>query len=170
MQATARLRNLPTSPRKMRYTIDTIRGKGVEKALAILKHSPQTAAKSVEKLLLSAIANWQQANEGKRIEDSELYVKTIFADQGRTLKRFLPAPQGRAYRLRKRSNHITLIVDSKLALEKIEEAPVVAEQVQEVQAPTEQTQVTETKETKATDKKTTTKKSTSKKTKSKKTK
>lgn len=158
MQAVARLRNNPTSPRKMRYTVDTIRGKGVEKALAILKHSPQEASGKVEKLLLSAIANWQQKNEGRRIEDSELFVKTIFVDQGRTLKRFLPAPQGRAYRLRKRSNHVTLIVDSKLDIGKKEEEVAIAEQPQTVQTSTEQTvakvESTETNTKKATKKST----------------
>lgn len=92
MEAIAKLNNLPTSPRKMRYTIDTIRGMEVEKALNLLKFSAKHASKPVEKLLLSAIDNWAKKNEGMRVEDAQLYVKTIFADGGTTLKRFLPAP------------------------------------------------------------------------------
>jgi len=114
MEAIARLRNVPTSPRKMRYTIDTIRGMEVEQALNILKFSAKHASKPVEKLLLSAIDNWSKKNEGLRVEDAQLYVKSVFADGGTTLKRFLPAPQGRAYKLRKRSNHVTIVVDSKV--------------------------------------------------------
>jgi len=106
------LRNCPTSPRKMRLVIDLIRGKEVNKALDILKYSSQEASNRMEKLLLSAIANWQSKNEGVRIEESNLYVKTIHVDGGRTLKRVQLAPQGRRYRLRKRSNHVTLVLDS----------------------------------------------------------
>ncbi|MCX6301820.1 MAG: 50S ribosomal protein L22 [Bacteroidia bacterium] len=106
------LRNCPTSPRKMRLVTDLISGKEVNKALDILKYSSQEASRNVEKLLLSAIANWQSKNEGVRVEESNLYVKTIHVDGGRTLKRLQTAPQGRAYRLRKRSNHVTLVLDS----------------------------------------------------------
>ncbi|MGA1976322.1 MAG: 50S ribosomal protein L22 [Bacteroidales bacterium] len=106
------LRNCPTSPRKMRLVTDLISGKEVNKALDILKFSSQEASRKLEKLLLSAIANWQAKNEGVRIEDSHLYVKTVNVDGGRTLKRLQTAPQGRAYRLRKRSNHVTLVLDS----------------------------------------------------------
>jgi large subunit ribosomal protein L22 len=106
------LKNCPTSPRKMRLVTGMISGKDVNKALDILKFSPQEASRRVEKLLLSAIANWQSKNEGVRIEESNLYVKEVFVDGGRALKRLQTAPQGRAYRLRKRSNHITLILDS----------------------------------------------------------
>ncbi len=106
------LRNCPTSPRKMRLVIDLIRGKEVNKALDILKYSSQEASNRMEKLLLSAIANWQSKNEGVRIEESNLYVKTVHVDGGRTLKRVQLAPQGRRYRLRKRSNHVTLVLDS----------------------------------------------------------
>jgi large subunit ribosomal protein L22 len=106
------LKNCPTSPRKMRLVTGMISGKDVNRALDILKFSPQEASRRVEKLLLSAIANWQSKNEGVRIEESNLYVKEIFVDGGRALKRLQTAPQGRAYRLRKRSNHITLILDS----------------------------------------------------------
>jgi len=110
----ATLNNCSSSPRKMRLLVDIIRGKGVEQALHILKTSSKDAAPKVHKLLLSAIANWQSKNEGARIEDSNLYVKDIFVDQGRTLKRIHPAPQGRAHRIRKRSNHVTLIIDSRI--------------------------------------------------------
>lgn len=116
MEATAKLVNCPTSPRKMRLVVDMIRGVNAEKALNILKYSPQEASKRVEKLLMSAIANWQSHNEGEKIEDNELYIKEAFVNGGRMLKRQRPAPQGRAHRIRKRSNHVTLIVDSKMDL------------------------------------------------------
>jgi large subunit ribosomal protein L22 len=106
------LRNCPTSPRKMRLVTDLISGKEVNKALDILKFSHQEASRRLEKLLLSAIANWQAKNEGVKVEESNLYVKTVHVDGGRTLKRLQTAPQGRAYRLRKRSNHVTLVLDS----------------------------------------------------------
>ena len=106
------LKNCPTSPRKMGLVTQLISGKEVNKALDILKYSSQEASRKVEKLLLSAIANWQQKNEGVRIEESNLYVKTVHVDGGRTMKRLQTAPQGRAYRLRKRSNHVTLVLDS----------------------------------------------------------
>lgn len=115
MEAVAKLNNCPTSPRKMRLVVDLIRGEKVEKALYILKYNPKEASKRVEKLLLSAINNWQQKNPDARIEDNELYVKSVFVDGGRILRRMRPAPQGRGYRIRKRSNHVTLIVDSKNA-------------------------------------------------------
>ena len=113
MEAIARLRNYPTSPRKMRLLADVIRGMDVEKALAILEHHPQHSATPLYKLLRSAINNWEQKNEGKSAGDENLVVKTVFVDGGRVLKRMLPAPQGRAYRVRKRSNHVTLVVDAK---------------------------------------------------------
>jgi large subunit ribosomal protein L22 len=109
----AKLVNCPTSPRKMRLVVDLIRGERVEKALSILKYTNKEAAQRVEKLLLSAIRNWEAKNEGARPEDSELYVKEVFVDGGRQLKRLRPAPQGRGYRIRKRSNHVTLVVGSK---------------------------------------------------------
>ncbi len=109
----ASLRKCPTSPRKMRLVVDLIRVQEVNKALDVLKYSSKEASGRVEKLLLSAISNWQNKNEGVRIEDSQLFVKEIFVDQGRTLKRLRPAPQGRAQWIRKRSNHVTLILDSK---------------------------------------------------------
>jgi large subunit ribosomal protein L22 len=106
------LRNCPTSPRKMRLVTDLISGMEVNKALDVLKFSSQEASRRLEKLLLSAIANWQAKNEGVRIEESNLYVKLIHVDGGRALKRLQTAPQGRAYRVRKRSNHVTLVLDS----------------------------------------------------------
>ena len=113
MEAVAKLRNYPTSPRKMRLLADVIRGMDVEKALALLEHHPQHSSTPLYKLLRSAINNWEQKNEGKSAGDESLVVKTVFVDGGRVLKRMLPAPQGRAYRVRKRSNHVTLIVDIK---------------------------------------------------------
>ncbi len=107
------LRNCPTSPRKMRKVADMIRGEDVEKALAWLKHSPQDAAGRLHKLLLSAIANWQNKNEGVRLEEANLYVKAVQVDSARMLKRIQPAPMGRAFRVRKRSNHVTLEVATK---------------------------------------------------------
>ena len=109
----ARLNNCPTSPRKMRLIVDMIRGKKVEFALHMLKNSPQASSIRVHKLLLSAIANWQAKNEGVRLEESDLYVSEIFVDSGRVLKRIRTAPQGRAHRIKKRSNHVTLYVDSR---------------------------------------------------------
>ncbi|MBD5397220.1 50S ribosomal protein L22 [bacterium] len=109
----AKLRNNPTSPRKTRYTADMIRGVDVEKALAILQYGHREAAPKIHKLLRSAIANWQNKNEGVRMEDAHLYVKEIFVDGGTQLKRLRPAPQGRGYRIRKRSNHITLILGTR---------------------------------------------------------
>jgi large subunit ribosomal protein L22 len=111
----AKLNNVPTSPRKMRKVAGLIRGENVEMALHILEHSPQEAAGRLRKLLLSAIANWQAKNEGARLEESDLYVKDIMVDSGRVLKRIQPAPQGRAYRIRKRSNHVTLTLGSRVA-------------------------------------------------------
>jgi len=113
MEAVARLRNYPTSPRKMRLLADLIRGMEVENALNTLKFSTKDPSIPLEKLLLSAIANWRVKNEGVDVAEAQLYVKTIFVDGGRVLKRMRPAPQGRAYRVRKRSNHITIIVDSR---------------------------------------------------------
>lgn len=111
--AFAKLNNCPTSPRKMRLAAGLVRGIEVEKAVHILKHSSLEASGRLHKLLLSAIANWQSKNEGVRIEDANLVVKEISVDSGRVLKRIQTAPQGRAYRLRKPSNHVTLIVDNK---------------------------------------------------------
>jgi large subunit ribosomal protein L22 len=114
------LRNCPTSPRKMRLVTDMIKGLEVNKALDVLKYSSKEASRNVEKLLLSAIANWQAKNEDARIEESNLYVKEAFVDQSRTLKRIQPAPQGRAHRIRKRSNHVTVVLDSRNVVEEVE--------------------------------------------------
>jgi len=109
----AKLQDCPTSPRKMRLVVDLIRGENVFKALSILKFTNKEAAIRVEKLLVSAITNWEAKNEGVKAEDAGLFVKEISVGGGRQLKRLRPAPQGRGYRIRKRSNHITLTVDSK---------------------------------------------------------
>ena len=108
----ARLVNVPTSPRKMRLVADLIRGVRVSQALSILKYEPKVGAEKLEKLLLSAISNWSAKNTDQKLEEADLFVKDIFVDGGRILKRLRPAPQGRAHRIRKRSNHVTLIVDS----------------------------------------------------------
>ena len=107
------LRNVPSSPRKMRLVVDMIRGQEAFKALGILKFSNKEASRKVEKLLRSAIANWEQKNE-RKAEAGELYVKTVFVDAAPMLKRMRPAPQGRGYRIRKRSNHVTIYVDTKV--------------------------------------------------------
>ena len=112
MEAVAKLNNFPTAPRKARLVADLIRGKKVSQALGILSHQPQAAAPIMKKVLLSAVANWQEKNEDISIEDADLMVKTVFVDSGRMLKRLRPAPQGRAHRIRKRSHHLTLVVDS----------------------------------------------------------
>jgi large subunit ribosomal protein L22 len=109
----ASLKNCPSSPRKMRLVANMIRGLEVDKALYILKYSNKDASSKMYKLLLSTIANWKMKNEGERLENANLYVKEVFVDGGRTLKRIQPAPQGRAHRVRKRSNHVTMIIDSK---------------------------------------------------------
>ncbi|RYY84205.1 MAG: 50S ribosomal protein L22 [Chitinophagaceae bacterium] len=111
MEAVAKLRNYPTSPRKMRLLVDLIRGMQVDKAIAVLEHHPKHNAVPLRKLVLSAISNWKQKNDGG--DEGALVVKTIFVDGARTLKRMRPAPQGRGYKIRKRSNHVTVIVDAK---------------------------------------------------------
>ena len=108
----AKLNNVPTSPRKMRLVVDNIRGMEVTRALGILRFSSRKAsATRLLKLLPSAIANWEQVN-GRKTEEGELYISRVFVDGGATLKRLRPAPQGRGYRIRKRSNHVTLYVSS----------------------------------------------------------
>ena len=111
--AFAKLNNCPTSPRKMRLIADLIRGMDADKALSQLKLNPKEASIRMEKLLLSALANWEVKNEGKKMDESNLYVAEVKVDSGRMLKRVQPAPQGRAHRIRKRSNHVTLVVDSR---------------------------------------------------------
>lgn len=134
MEAVAKLRNYPTSPRKMRLLADLIRGMQVEKALAELEHNPKHPAVPLKKLVMSAISNWKQKNEGE--DESQLIVKTIFVDGARTIKRLRPAPQGRGYRVRKRSNHVTVVVDVKGA-KAVKAQPVVeaTEEVVEKAAP-----------------------------------
>ncbi|MCB0532607.1 MAG: 50S ribosomal protein L22 [Lewinellaceae bacterium] len=118
MEAVAKLRNCPMSPRKMRLVADNIRGKSVVEALGILRFTNKEAAVWLEKLLLSAVNNWEQKSEMEgAADDYELYVKTIFVDPGGIIYRFLPAPQGRAYRVRKRRNHVTLVVENKAEFE-----------------------------------------------------
>ena len=110
--AFAKLNNCPTSPRKMRLVADLVRGEKVERALNILRFSSKEASRRLEKLLLSAVANWQAKNEDADVEAAELFVKEIRVDGGSMLKRLRPAPQGRAHRIRKRSNHVTLVLGS----------------------------------------------------------
>jgi len=108
----AKLRGIPSSPRKMRYVVDMIRGMEVNRALGVLRFSKKQAAADIEKLLKSAVANWEVKND-RKAEEGELYISRVFVDEGVTLKRLRPAPQGRGYRIRKRSNHVTLFVDTK---------------------------------------------------------
>jgi large subunit ribosomal protein L22 len=115
--AFAKLNNCPTSPRKMRLVADLIRGEKVEKALNILRFSQKEASRRLEKLVLSAIANWQAKNEETDIENSGLFIKEIKVDSGTMLKRLRPAPQGRAHRIRKRSNHVTVVLGAKNNIE-----------------------------------------------------
>jgi large subunit ribosomal protein L22 len=110
--ANAQLRNVPTSPRRMRQVADLIRGQQVDKALGILRFSTRHSSRDLEKLLLSAISNWEAKNEGRKADESGLMVKSIQVNEARSLKRMLPAPQGRAYRMQKRNNHVSLIVDT----------------------------------------------------------
>jgi len=110
--AIAKLNNVRTSPRKMRLLADLVRGENIYSALNMLKFNPKEASRNMEKLLLSAINNWEQKNEGKDATSADLVVKEVFVDSGRVLKRIQPAPQGRAHRIKKRSNHVTIIVDS----------------------------------------------------------
>ncbi|MCS6990868.1 MAG: 50S ribosomal protein L22 [Chitinophagales bacterium] len=123
-EAIAHLRNYPTSPRKMRYVVDLIRGLEVNRALEVLAHLPHAAAKPLQKLITSAVKNWELKEEELarqenrsvvRAEDAALYIKTIYVNGGSILKRWLPAPQGRAYKIRKRSNHVTVIIDAQVA-------------------------------------------------------
>mgnify|MGYP002712207425 CR=1 FL=1 len=122
MEAVSKLRNVPTSARKMRMVADLIRGKKVNNALSLLKYESKEGAARLEKLLLSAISNWQIANEDTRLEDADLFIKSITVDGGKILKRFRPAPQGRAHRIRKRSNHVTLVIDSAFTPEIVAES------------------------------------------------
>lgn len=113
MEAIAKLNNVPTSPRKMRLVVDLVRGQRVNHALNLLKFEAKEGAGRIEKLLLSAISNWETKNEDLKLEEADLFIKEIHVDSARMLKRLRPAPQGRAHRIRKRSNHVTLVVDSR---------------------------------------------------------
>ncbi len=115
MEATAKLMNVPTSPRKMRLVADMIRGMAVDRALSVLKFDSKHSSARLEKLLVSAVANWQNKFEDERLEDANLFVKEIRVDGGKMLKRLRPAPQGRAHRIRKRSNHVTLVIANREA-------------------------------------------------------
>ena len=119
MEAVAKLKNAPTSPRKMRLVADLIRGQKVSMALNILKFERKNGASRLEKLLLSAISNWQNKHEDAKLEEADLFIKEIKVDGGRMLKRLRPAPQGRAHRIRKRSNHVTLVIDSSIKVETV---------------------------------------------------
>ena len=112
MKAVAKLNNVPTSPRKMRLIADLIRGKKVDLALNTLKFDSKVGSKRLEKLFLSAISNWQEKNKDDKIEDANLFIKEIYVNGGKMIKRLRPAPQGRAHRIRKRSNHVTIVLDS----------------------------------------------------------
>ena len=147
MEAVAKLRDYPTSPRKMRLLADEIRGKSVEKALAMLEHHPQHSSKPLHKLLWSAVKNWEQKNEGQSAADNSLIVKTIFVDGARVLKRMRPAPQGRGYRVRKRSNHVTIAVDVKHAQVQVA-ATEVKEETSTAKAPKSKGQAAAKKTTK----------------------
>lgn len=128
MEAVAKLKNVPMSVRKMRLVVDNIRGKNIDQALDVLRFTNKEAAEWLEKLLLSAIANWEYKTEmTESADDYDLYVKTVFADQGRMLKRIQPAPQGRAHRIRKHSCHVTLVVENRVASDFDEEKEVEAE-------------------------------------------
>ena len=133
MEAVAKLNNYPTSPRKMRLLVDLIRGMEVDKALGILQFNPKHPAVPLYKLLKSAINNWEQKNTDAKVEDAGLIVKTIMVDGGRVIRRMRPAPQGRGYRIRKRSNHVTLVVDSK-TVKPVKEKKVATKKEEPVEA------------------------------------
>ena len=118
MEAIAKLKNIPTSPRKMRLIADLIRGKRVNSALNDLKFDSRNSSRIIEKLLLSAVSNWQENNKNDKIEETDLFVKSIYVDSGKMIKRLRTAPQGRAHRIRKRSNHVTVILDDLKTLNK----------------------------------------------------
>ncbi len=120
MEAIAKLKNIPTSPRKMRLIADLIRGKRVNSALNDLKFDSRNSSRIIEKLLLSAVSNWQENNKNDKIEETDLFVKSIYVDSGKMIKRLRTAPQGRAHRIRKRSNHVTVILDDLKTLNKKE--------------------------------------------------
>lgn len=157
MEAVAKLNNYPTSPRKMRLLADLIRGMEVEKALGILQFNPKHPAVPMYKLLKSAINNWEQKNADEKVEDAGLVVKTVMVDCGRVIKRMRPAPQGRGYRVRKRSNHVTLVVDTADSLpvkakKKVAAAEAVTEKPVAKKAAAKSKTTTAKAKTKSTDK------------------
>jgi len=154
MEAVAKLNNYPTSPRKMRLLADLIRGMEVDKALGVLQFNPKHPAVPLYKLLKSAINNWEQKNADAKVEDAGLIVKTIMVDGGRVIRRMRPAPQGRGYRIRKRSNHVTLVVDSK-AVKAAKAEKVVTKKAEPVEAVAAAPEVKKTRAKKTTTKKTT---------------
>ena len=154
MEAVAKLNNYPTSPRKMRLLADLIRGMEVDKALGVLQFNPKHPAVPLYKLLKSAINNWEQKNADAKVEDAGLIVKTIMVDGGRVIRRMRPAPQGRGYRIRKRSNHVTLIVDSK-TVKPVKAAKVVVKKAEPVEVVAAAPEVKKTRAKKTTTKKTT---------------
>lgn len=132
MEAVAKLKSVPMSVRKMRQVVDNIRGKDIETALNLLRFTKRESAEWLEKLLLSAIANWEYKTGGiENADDYDLYIKTAFADAGSQLKRFRPAPHGRAHRIRKHSCHVTLVVENRAALPEAEEEEDIAELAEE---------------------------------------
>ncbi len=133
MEAVAKLKNVPMSARKMRMVVDVIRGKKVNEALDILRFTKREASNWLEKLVLSAVANWEYKLNGESADDYNLYIKTAFVDEGSMLKRFRPAPHGRAHRIRKRTNHVTIIVENRVALEadQVEAVEVVEEETED---------------------------------------
>ena len=145
---TAKLYNNPTSPQKARIVADLVRGENVNRALSILENTKREVAEKLHKLLKSAIANWQSKNEGKRIEDSSLYIKEITIDGGRVLKRIKTAPQGRAARIKKRSNHIILTIDNRELIEMQNEEIVETEETSETPEVTDNVTTTDQKESK----------------------
>jgi large subunit ribosomal protein L22 len=136
MEAVAKLKNVPMSARKMRLVVDLIRGKNVEEALDILRFTKKEAAVWLEKLVLSAIANWENKLGGEDADDFDLYIKTIFSDEGTMLKRFQPAPHGRAHRIRKRTNHVTLIVENRVPVDVDNEGVDDAVEVEDIEEET----------------------------------
>jgi large subunit ribosomal protein L22 len=160
MEAVAKLRNYPTSPRKMRLIADLIRGMQVEKALAILEHNAKHPSVPMRKLVLSAISNWKQKNEGG--DEGQLIIKTVFVDGARTLKRMRPAPQGRGYRVRKRSNHVTVIVDDANAVKASKQKQPKAEAAVTIEEPAVETTAKKSAPKKAAPKKAAAKKTTTK--------
>ncbi len=129
MEAVAKLKNIPMSARKMRLVVNNVRGKGVEEALDILRFTKKEGALWLEKALLSAVSNWENKTDGTGSADEfDLYVKTIFSDDGFMLKRFRPAPHGRAHRIRKRTNHLTVVVENRKPLPEVEAADTVGEE------------------------------------------